>query len=79
MNTTLNLSTEALARVRQLARQRHKTLGAIASELILRALEPEEAPAIRNGVPVFAAQPDAAGEGARPDLDLVNRLRDQDP
>ena len=79
MRTTLNLSTEALAKVRQLARQRHKTLGAIASELILRALEPEEAPAIRNGVPVFAAQQDATDEGAPPDVELVNRLRDQDP
>ena len=79
MRTTLNLSTEALAKVRQLAQQRHQTLGAIASELILLALEPEEAPTIRNGVPVFAAQPDATGEGAPPDLELVNRLRDQDP
>ena len=79
MRTTLNLSTEALAKVRQLAQQRHKTLGAIASELILRALEPEEAPAIRNGVPVFAARPDVTDEGASPDLELVNRLRDQDP
>ncbi len=78
MRTTLNLSIEPLAKVRQLARQRYKTLGAIASELILRAAEPEEAPAIRNGVPVFAAQQDA-DEGAPPNLELVNRLRDQAP
>ena len=79
MRTTLNLSAEALAKVRQLARQRRKTLGAVASESILRALEPEEVPAVRNGVPVFATQPDATGEGAPPDLELVNRLRDGDP
>ena len=54
MRTTLNLSTEALAKVRQLAQQRRKTLGAIASELILQALEPREAPEVRNGVPLFS-------------------------
>ncbi|MYH29273.1 MAG: CopG family transcriptional regulator [Acidobacteria bacterium] len=79
MRTTLNLSAEALAKVRQLARQRQKTLGAIASELILRALEHGEAPAVRNGVPVFAAEPDVIDEGAPPGLELVNRLRDQEP
>ena len=79
MRTTLNLSDEALVKVRQLAQQRRKTLGAVASELILRALEPEEAPAVRNGVPLFAAHPGATEEGAPPDLELVNRLRDQDP
>ena len=42
MRTTLNLSAEALAKVRQLAQQRRKTLGAVASELILQALEPDE-------------------------------------
>ena len=80
MRTTLNLSAEALTltKVRQLAQQRDKTLGAVASESILRALEPEEVPAVRNGVPVFATQPDATGEES-PDLELVNRLRDGDP
>ena len=80
MRTTLNLSDEALVKVRQLAHQRRKTLGAVASELILRALEPEEdAPAVRNGVQLFIAHPGATDEGAPPDLELVNRLRDQDP
>lgn len=79
MRTTLNLSAEALARVRQLAQQRRKTLGAIASELILQALEPEEAPEVRNGVPLFPEREDHGHEGAAPDLHLVNRLRDQEP
>ncbi len=73
MRTTLNLSAEALAKVRQLAQQRRKTLGEVASELILRAL-PESGPAVTNGVPIFAAQ-----DGPAPDLHLVNRLRDQEP
>ena len=79
MRTTLNLSTEALAKVRQLAQQRRKTLGAIASELILQALEPQEAPEVRNGVPLFPVHGGPGHEAAAPDLDLVNRLRDQEP
>ena len=79
MRTTLNLSAEALARVRQLARQRRKTLGAIASELILRALEPETAPPVRNGVPIFPATGSFSIEDAAPDVRLVNRLRDEEP
>ena len=75
MRTTLNLSADALTAVRQLARQRGTTLGAIASELILQALRPRNTAAIRNGVPIFAAPPDAAA----PDLALVNRLRDEAP
>ena len=79
MRTTLNLSADALAAVRQLARQRGKTLGTIASELILRALRPKDAPAARNGVPIFAAPPNAQPDAAAPDLELVNRLRDEAP
>ena len=58
MRTTLNLSADALAAVRQ-------------------ALRPKEAPAVRNGVPIFAAPPDVRLDAAAPDLDLVNRLRDE--
>ena len=61
MRTTLNLSAEALAKVRQLAQQRRTTLGAVASELILKALQPANGPAVRPA----------------PDPHLVNRLRDQ--
>ena len=78
MRTTLNLSTEALAKVRQLAQQRRTTLGAVASELILKALEPNEAPRIRNGVPLFPAHSEAKDQSTAPDLELVNRLREQE-
>lgn len=79
MRTTLNLSAEALANVRQLAQQRRQTLGAVASELILAALEPAVAPAVRNGVPIFARPADSVSEASAPDLALVNRLRDETP
>lgn len=79
MRTTLNLSAEALANVRQLAQQRRQTLGAVASELILAAIEPAGAPAVRNGVPIFARPADSVSEAPAPDLALVNRLRDETP
>lgn len=79
MRTTLNLTADVLAAVRQLARQRGKPLGVVASELILQALRPEGPPPVRNGVPVFAALPDAAADAQPPDLELVNRLRDEAP
>lgn len=72
MRTTLILTTEPLAR----ARHCHGRPGAIALDSISRALEPEEVLKVRNGARVFATQPDATGV---PDLELVNRLRDQDP
>ena len=77
MRTTLNLAPEAAAKVRQLAEQRRETLGAVASQLILRALEPVEAAEVKNGVPVFPLRPAGDG-GAAPDLELVNRLRDEE-
>lgn len=74
LRTTLNISAEAMARVRQLAQQRAMPLGTIVSELIMEALQPKHAPTIRNGVPLFPVEP-----GTPPDLELVNRLRDGEP
>ena len=76
MRTTLNLSAEALTMLRQLAQQRCESMGAVASELILRALAPDGAPKVRNGVPVFPVDIGTDYEGTPPDLALVNRLRD---
>ena len=74
MRTTLNISPEALARVRQLAQQRGATLGAVVSELVLKALEPDEGPAVRNGVPLFPVHPHETA-----DMEIVNQLRDEEP
>ena len=61
------------------AQQRGKTLGQIASALILKALEPEDAPDVRNGVPLFRANAGPGGGEGAPDIEVVNRLRDQEP
>ena len=71
MRAALNLSAEALAKLRHIAQQRGRILGEVASEPILKALQPESTADVRNGVPVLPAQ-----EGPAPDLRLVNRLRD---
>ena len=77
MPTTLNLSADALAAVRQLTRQRGQTLGAVASGTHPAGAPARAAPAVRNGVPIFAAPPAARSDAAARDLDLVNRLRDE--
>lgn len=75
---TLNLSAEALANVRLLAQQRRTSLGAVASELILKAIGSTEAPRIRNGVPLFPARSESGNQSIAPNLETVNRLRDQE-
>lgn len=79
MRTTLNLDPEAIANVRLLAAQRRMTLGAVVSELILKALEPKEAPRVRNGMPLLPRERRPGRDHPRPDLELVNRLRDEQP
>ena len=71
----MNIAAPVLARVRRLAEQRSETLEAVVFDLLVKALELEEAQAqpVRNGVPLFPAHPHAAA-----DLELVNRLRDSD-
>ena len=76
MRMTLNLSAEALAKVRQFARQRCNAIGALGSRLILRALEPAGAPKVRNCVPLVPTDVGTDYEGTPPDLTVVNRLRD---
>jgi hypothetical protein len=71
MRTTVNLDPEVLAKVRILSRQRREPIGAVISALVREVLRPRGKPMMRNGVPVFPRK-----EGAPPDLDLVNTLRD---
>ena len=78
MRMTLNLSSEAIAKVRQLALERRLPMGVVASELILQALEARKPPRVRNGVPLFSSQACAGGKAPPPGLALVNRLRDQE-
>ena len=56
----MNVSAEAMAKVRQFA----KPCGEIVAELILEALRPRPAMVVRNGVPLFPAPPGARPGGA---------------
>jgi len=72
MRTTLNLDPEALAKARLLSKQRGVPMGKVVSEIILKSTEQKGKATIRNGVPVFVKQ-----QGPAPDLDLVNKLREE--
>jgi len=72
VRTTLDLDDDLVHVAKQLASQREMTMGQVVSSLIRQALEPKAAPRMRNGVPLFTPKPGAR----KPNLDLVNRLRD---
>jgi hypothetical protein len=74
MRTTLELEDDVIHAAKQLARQRGLTMGAVVSVLIRQGLESKNPPRLRNGVPLFVPKPDAP----KPDLALINRLRDEE-
>lgn len=74
MRTTLELEDEVVHTAKQLARQRGVTMGEVVSQLIRLGLEAKNPPRMRNGVPLFVPKAGAP----KPDLALVNRLRDEE-
>ena len=74
MRTTLELDDDLLDMAKPMARQRGITLGQMISELVRDSLKSTATPKFRNGIRVF---PLRAG-GQRVDLELVNRLRDEE-
>ncbi len=75
MRTTLDIDEDILQAAKEIAALRKSTAGKVLSELARRGLvPPDEAAAVRNGVPVLGARP-----GESPvTTDLVNRLRDEE-
>ena len=74
MRTTLDIDDDLVNVAKDLARQRHITMGQIVSELIRKAIAPASHAITRNGVPLFTPKPGAR----KPNLELVNRLRDSE-
>jgi hypothetical protein len=72
MRTTLELDDEVIEAARKIARQRRITLGEVISELARRSLANDGPPKMRNGVLLFVPKP----SGSRPNVAIVNRLRD---
>ena len=75
MRTTLAIDDDVLVAAKALARQQHKSVGEVVSELARRALHRPTAPAVRNGVPLLPVQ----NAEAVVTMDIVNSLRDELP
>ncbi len=73
MRTTLDIDDDLVEIAKQLAKQRHTTMGQVLSDLARSALEPKSHARMRNGVPLFEPRPGAR----KPSLALVNQLRDE--
>lgn len=75
MRTTLDLDTEVLIIVKEIALQQHSSAGAVVSELLRKALQPEQfSSGSRNGIPLLPRRPN----GPKVTMEMVNRLRDED-
>lgn len=73
MRTTLDIEDDVLLAVKQLARKRNQSAGAVVSTIVRNALRPRRKATVRDGVPLFPVQPKAGVAS----LELVNRLRDE--
>jgi hypothetical protein len=74
MRTTLDLDEDVVQAAKDLAKQKGSTLGQVMSQLARASLQSRSHPQVRNGVPLF--QP--TDYSIRPDLALVNSLRDEE-
>lgn len=75
MRTTLDLDDDILESTKTLANSQGNTIGQVISDLVRLALQQRNIrPSTRNGVPLFVPKP---GAQRRPDLQLVNALRDE--
>lgn len=76
MRTTLALDDDVMLAARDLATHQGRTIGEVVSDLLRKALKPpENALQFRNGIMLLPNR-----EGAPPvTLELVNRLRDDEP
>jgi hypothetical protein len=72
MLTTLELDDDLLATARRLAQDQGVTLGQLISELARQSLAARAPLKVRNGATLFVPTAGAA----KPDLRIVNQLRD---
>lgn len=75
MRTTLAIDDDVLTAAKAIARQEHRSLGEVVSDLARRALRRPAPQATRNGVPLLPqADPKTVVT-----LEIVNALRDDLP
>ncbi len=75
MRTTLTIDDDILEAARAMADLEGRTMGEIISDLARKALVPEAAPAMRNGIMLLPVRKGAK----RATLAHVNKLRDEFP
>ena len=75
MRTTMDIDEDILQAAREIAKQQGISMGKALSNLARRTLTRQTSTEKRNGVPLFPSQVD--GEAVT--LELVNRLRDEQP
>lgn len=73
MRTTLELDDDLVTAAKHLARQQGVTLGEVISELARKSLSAGVPPKERNGVLLFVPK----ARASKPDLRVVNKLRDE--
>ena len=74
MRTTLDLDADILQAAKEIASVNRTSAGKVISDLVRKALEPTDAPRIRNGVHLLPSR----GPGApKTTMQFVNELRDE--
>lgn len=74
MRTTLEIDDDLIAAAKALAHEQGRSLGQVISDLARSSLKAQAPIKVRNGVPLF----DPVPAGAKPSLQTVNRLRDDE-
>ncbi|WP_020179378.1 hypothetical protein [Methylopila sp. M107] len=75
MRTTLTIDDDVLAAARHMAEREDRSVGAVVSDLMRRALAPAPSETSRNGRRLLPV----SNPGAVVTLEIVNRLRDEEP
>ena len=73
MRTTLAIDDDVLTAAKAIARDQHRSVGEVVSDLARSALHRPAAPAMRNGVPLLPQ----ADDHVIVTLEIVNALRDE--
>ncbi|MFS8147756.1 CopG family transcriptional regulator [Rhizobium sp. BR 249] len=75
MKTTLAIDDDVLDAAKEIAERQEKNLGEVISDLARKALQLQQPPVRRNGVPLIKKKP--TGRTITPEF--VNELRDEYP
>lgn len=75
MRTTLTIDDDMMALAKDIAQREDRSIGAVVSDLMRRAVAQASAPATRKGRRLLPV----SNPGAVVTLEMVNRLRDEEP